>query len=124
MLVAGAFRWHWLSKVGEELADLWVLKLEQWYICRQEGLNQLTFKFFLQNWNEGFATVSQLYLVVESSFLCFADDSEVFLAVNCLTRENAKQVSVGFARNSFGNPLSYCSGLLFARTGTFGILSI
>ena len=27
---AGAFRWHWLFKVGEELADLWLLKHEQW----------------------------------------------------------------------------------------------
>ena len=44
MLAAGAFRWHWLSKVGEELADLWVLKFEHLYICRQEGLNKIILK--------------------------------------------------------------------------------
>ena len=130
MLAAGAFRWHCLSKVSEELMDMWVLKLEQWYIRHQEGLNQLDFKVFLQNGNEGLLPFLSCIYSRWEQLLMFCRwlvtlHSEAFLAVNCLATENAKNSSpVGFARNSFGNSLSYCSDLLFARTGTFGILNM
>ena len=74
MLAAGAFRCHWMFKVGEELADLWVLKLEQWYICRQEGLNQLAYIFLFEIGVKVCCRFSAVFTVVESSFLCFADD--------------------------------------------------
>ena len=95
MLAAGAFRWHWLSKVGDELADLWVLKLEQWYICRQEGFNQLAFKVFLRNWNEGLLP-SQLYLQslrATSFVLPMTLTLKRFSQLTVWPRENAKQVT-------------------------------
>ena len=126
----------------QELSDVtgcprWV---KSWWICGCWSLNSgisaarkastnLLLKFFFKIEMKVCWRFSAAFTVVESSFLCFADDwwlstLKGFSQLTVWQQRMQNRSTVGFARSSFGNSLSYCSDLLFARSGTFGILSM
>ena len=126
----------------QELSDgigcpRWV---KSWRICGCWSLNSgisaarkastnLLLKFFFKIGMKVCCRFSAVFTVVERSFLCFADDwwlstLKYFSQLTVWQQRMQNRSPVGFARNSFGNSLSYCSDLLFARTGTFGTLSM
>ena len=114
--------------------------VKSWRICGCWSLNSgtsatrkastnLPLKYFFKIGMKVCCRFSAVFTVVESSFLCFADDwwlstLKHFSQLTVWQQRMQNRSPVGFARNSFGNSLSYCSDLLFARTGTFGILSM